>query len=130
MSDHPSPAAFAAATARRQELASQWYAPAGHVWPEVALAPSVELFEEPTRAELSDGVWSIVPELYAPAWAVGALDGLVNRGGEDGWEVADFVEWSARAPERAAEVARAVHNVEHPDVGALRALYRRWLEAP
>ncbi len=121
---------FAAAAALRQKLIAEWYAPASATWPDIALAPSLERFEELTRVEVVDGVPRLAPELYAPAWAVATFEGLVNRAGLDGYAVAEFVEWATESPERAGEIAAAARNAEHPDVGALRALFRRWLETP
>ncbi len=124
------PTDFAAATALRQKLIAEWYAPACPVWPDIALAPSLEQFEAPTRVEVDGVTARVVPELYAPAWAVAAVEGLVNRAGVDGYVVAELIEAGACDPELAARIAAAARNTAHPDVPALTALLRRWLETP
>lgn len=123
--------AVAASVRRRQELLAEWYAPASHVWPDIALAPSLELFEADTAVVFDSGVARVVPELYAPAWAVATVDALVNREGVDGFLVAELLEAAVEDVDLARELATAAGgNVAQPDTPAILAVLRRWMRTP
>lgn len=116
------------AARHRADLVADWYAPAAEVWPDIALAPSSGLFSARTWVVRDEGGTRVDEELWAPAWAVGALRALLGAD-IDGWLAAEFIEWASQDDSRPAEVAAAVQDAARPNVPAVLALFRRWATA-